>query len=252
MIALISPAKTLDFETKSPIEKTTTPIFINEANRLSKALSELTIEELIVLMRTSKDLAILNYSRIKLWKNRPADKDIKQSLLAYKGEAFRGIDAYSLNKDDFDFAQNHVRISSGLYGILRPLDGIQAYRLEMRTNLKHENFTNLYSFWGNTITQQINQEHKEKDYIINLASNEYFKAIKPKILKGKIITPVFKDFNKGKLKVVTVYAKKARGQMIRYIIKNRITKPEQLKLFDINGYSFDDKFSDDNQWVFVR
>jgi uncharacterized protein len=252
MFALISPAKTLDFETQSPIDKISKPFFTDKANKLSKVLSNFSIKELTDLMNISHELAELNYSRFKMWNNKPTHKDLKQALLAFTGEVFRGIDAYSLNKEDFEFAQNHVRILSGLYGVLRPLDGIQAYRLEMGTKLKHEKFKNLYGFWGNEITQQINDEHKEGDYIINLASNEYFKALKPKMLKCKIITPVFKDFNKGELKVVTVYAKNARGKMIRFIIKNRITAPEQLKLFDINGYAFDDKLSDNSTWVFVR
>lgn len=252
MIALISPAKTLDFETKATIETVSKPFFVDKANELSKTLSTFTINELSKLMNISHELAELNYSRFKMWKNKPGDNDLKQSLLAFTGEVFRGIGAYSLNEEDFEFAQKHLRILSGLYGVLRPLDGIQAYRLEMGTKVSHQSFNNLYQFWGDKITKQINEEHKEEDYIINLASNEYFKAIKTKNLKGKIITPVFKDFNKGELKVVTVYAKNARGKMIRFIIKNRITEPQQLKLFDINGYAFDDKLSDDSSWVFVR
>ncbi len=252
MIAIISPAKTLDFETKAPVEKTSKPFFYEKANKLSKVLSNFSIEELEDLMNISYELAELNYSRFKLWSNKPDESNTKQALLAFTGEVFRGINAYSFNADDFEFAQKHVRILSGLYGVLRPLDGIQAYRLEMGTKLKYQNFDDLYSFWGNEITQQINKEHSKGDYVINLASNEYFKSINKKILKGTVITPIFKDYNKGELKVVTVYAKNARGQMIQHMVKNKITEPEQLKLFDSNGYEYSHNHSDRWNWVFVR
>lgn len=252
MLMLISPAKSLDFESTFKIKESTKPVFQNKANQLIKKLKKYSVEELQDLMDLSYDLAQLNYDRFRLWQENPEAPATKQALPAFTGEVFRGIDAATLSEKDIAWAQDHLRILSGLYGILRPLDRIQPYRLEMGTKLSIAEHKNLYRFWGDSITKETGKIPAAGDYTINLASKEYMKSVKPSQLKAKIITPVFKDFNKGELKVVTVYAKNARGQMVRYIIKNQITEPEKLKLFDINGYAYDDKLSDEHHMVFVR
>ncbi len=252
MLMLISPAKSLDFENPAPVSKTTRPRFKDEANYLASVLKTKSPDELQSLMNISSQLAELNHERYQLWLDKPVPKRSKQALPAFTGEVFRGIDASSFSAADFDFAQKHLRILSGLYGVLRPLDSIQPYRLEMGTKMQVDEHKNLYEFWGDDLTESINKELKKKDVIVNLASNEYFKSLNKKALKAPVITPVFKDYNKGSLKVVTVYAKNARGQMVRYITKNRITDIEQIKHFDVNGYAYDDNLSDDKRWVFVR
>ncbi|MFW5768175.1 MAG: peroxide stress protein YaaA [Bacteroidota bacterium] len=252
MLMLISPAKSLDFESDFNISKSTKPVFRDKANQLIKELKKYSVEELQDLMDISYDLAQLNYDRFRLWQNDPEIPATKQALPAFTGEVFRGIDASSLSEEELAWSQEHLRILSGLYGILRPLDRIQPYRLEMGSKLKIDSKKNLYQFWGDKITKEIGKTPSAGDYIINLASNEYYKSVKPSQLQAKVITPVFKDFNKGELKVVTVYAKNARGQMVRYIIKNKINDPEKLKLFDVNGYAYDDKLSDEHRMVFVR
>jgi hypothetical protein len=252
MLILISPAKLLDFKTQVPTDKMSNPLFVKQANQLIEKLRTYTPEEIQDMMHISPELAQLNYLRFKSWKNTPKPEQTKQAIFAFSGELFRGIQAIKMTDEDIDFAQNHLRILSGLYGILRPLDRIQPYRLEMGIKLEFKAHKNLYSYWGNTITDEINKKNKASDYIINLASNEYFKSIKKQKLNGTVITPVFKDFNKGKLKVVTVYAKNARGQMARYIIRNRISHPDEIKLFDVNGYEFNPNTSTDTTWEFIR
>jgi cytoplasmic iron level regulating protein YaaA (DUF328/UPF0246 family) len=252
MLMLISPAKSLDFDTPFSSDKLTKPEFSKEAAALVKVLREYSADELKSMMRISPALAELNQSRFLSWKKNPKEENCKAALPAFTGEVFRGINASSFSSEDYDFAQDHLRILSGLYGVLKPLDLIQPYRLEMGTKLEVGEHSNLYQFWGDSLNKKINALAGKEDVIINLASNEYFKAAKSRKLKARIITPVFKDYNKGKLKVVTVYAKNSRGQMVQYIVKNRITDPEKLKLFDVNGYEYHDGLSDENTWVFVR
>ncbi len=252
MLILISPAKSLNFETPTQLKKFSQPDYLPQAEKLVKVLQNYSADELKSLMGISSDLAELNRERFLLWQKEALRKDCKQALTAFTGEVFRGINVSDFNDKDFDFAQTHLRILSGLYALLKPLDLIQAYRLEMGTKLEFNGYKNLYDFWGDTITEKINALAKHGQPIVNLASNEYFKAVKSKKLKARIVTPVFKDYTKGKLKVVAVYAKNARGQMVRYAVKNRITDVEQLKLFDVNGYEFHDGLSDENTWVFVR
>lgn len=249
---LISPAKTLDFDTDSPTAKYSIPEFKKKAEVLVNVLRNYSDNDLKSLMGISSTLATLNYQRFMEWGNKTSERNEKQALTTFIGEVYRGISAADFNESDFDFAQEHLRILSGLYGVLRPLDLIQPYRLEMGTKLKTGDFSNLYQFWGDTINEKINSLAGEGEVVLNLASNEYFKAAKVKQLKARVITPVFKDFNKGELKVVAVYAKKSRGSMVRYIVKNRISNPEQLKLFDVNGYEYIDNLSDENTWVFAR
>jgi cytoplasmic iron level regulating protein YaaA (DUF328/UPF0246 family) len=252
MLILISPAKLLDFATKAHTEIASQPVFIEQANQLADEMRNYSVEDLMKLMNISHQLAELNQARFFAWKDHPESSDTKQALLAFTGEVFRGIKAAEMNDKDFEFAQKHLRILSGIYGVLRPMDLIQPYRLEMGTKLKLGDANSLYDFWGDRIRKQIEADNPKDKPIINLASNEYFKSAKAKQMKADIITPVFKDLNKGKLKVITIYAKNARGQMLNYIIKNRITEPEQLKAFDTNGYEYYDAMSDDKTWVFVR
>ncbi len=252
MLMIISPAKSLDFESKSPITKVSQPVFETEANRIASELRNYSESELAKLMKISTNLSTLNRERFLRWTEKPAKKDIKQAILAFTGEVFRGLQANTFTENDFDFAQNHLRILSGMYGVLSPLDGIQPYRLEMGTKLKMDDSKHLYDFWGDKIRKQLEKDNGADKTIINLASNEYFKSIQAKHIDAKIITPVFKDLNKGELKVVTVYAKNARGQMVNFILKNRIEKPEDIKAFDVNGYEYADRLSDDNTWTFVR
>jgi len=252
MLMLISPAKLLDFATEAHTQLASQPIFVKQANQLVNALRNYSVDDLMKLMNISRELAELNQSRFIAWKDQPEASDTKQALLAFTGEVYRGIKASEFDDTDFKFAQKHLRILSGLYGVLRPLDMIQPYRLEMGTKLSFNDVKTLYAFWGDRIRKQIQADNPQSKPIINLASNEYFKSVQAKQMKANIITPVFKDLNKGKLKVVTIYAKNARGQMVNYIIKNRITDPEQIKAFDLNGYEYHDAMSDDKNWVFVR
>jgi len=205
-------------------------------------------------MKLSLKLAELNFDRYETWKPKCTEKNAKQSILAFQGDVYQGLDAASLSAAELKFAQQHLRILSGLYGILRPLDLMQPYRLEMGTKLKTTRGNNLYDFWGSTITEGLNKQLKKlkTDTLINLASNEYFKSVKPKELDAEIITPAFKEFKNGDYKMIGIYAKRARGLMSRYIIQNKLTNPEDLKDFHEEGYKFNSKLSKGNNWVFTR
>jgi hypothetical protein len=251
MIVLLSPAKSLDFESSAISDKISEPVFVKESGDLLKHLAKLSAGDLQELMSISRALAELNFNRFQEMKNFPSEVPAKQAISVFVGEAYRGLSAGDFSEDDLQFAQNHLRILSGFYGVLRPLDLIQPYRLEMGTKLKLEKHDNLYKFWGDKITNQINKD-LQAPVIINLASDEYFKSVNKKILKAEIITPVFYDNHNGKYKMITVYAKNARGAMTRYIIKNRIENPEDLKTAEVNGYKFSEELSDRGKWVFVR
>ena len=257
MLILISPAKTLDFETPSKIESFSKPAFLSDAEVLVEQLQKLSAAEISALMKISDKLGVLNASRYQTWQNFDSIT-AKQALLAFQGDVYQGLDADSFSQSDFEFAQEHLRILSGLYGVLRPLDLIQPYRLEMGTKLAHAKLQlsadTLYDFWQDKLTQAINQQLDKLDNqtIINLASNEYFKAVKPKLLTENIVTPVFKDWKDGKYKIISFYAKKARGMMTAFIIKNRLNNPEDIKDFAEAGYSFDGELSSDNNFVFTR
>ena len=203
-------------------------------------------------MSISPELAALNVDRYQKWTPEPKREDTKQALLAFNGEVFRGLNAKEMSEEDLQFAQGHLRILSGLYGLLRPLDLIQPYRLEMGTRLKYYSYKNLYDFWGDKITKRINTDLGDSKCVVNLASTEYFKSVKEPKLNKKVITPIFKDFSKGEYRVLMTYAKNARGVMANYIIKNRITEPDLMKSFDANGYAYDPSQSDENNWVFTR
>jgi len=254
MLTVISPAKTLDFDTSTVTDVYTQPAHLTQSRKLVRRLRELSAADISKLMSVSDGLAELNQQRFKQWKTPFKPENARQALFAFKGDVYIGLDAYSMNPEAVNFAQDHLRILSGLYGLLRPLDLMQAYRLEMGSRLDTEQGKNLYQFWDDRITKSLNQElrHADSKTLINLASGEYFKSIKSKSLRAEIITPVFKDYNKGNYQVIGFFAKKARGMMARYLIDNRIDEPTALKEFDREGYSYNAALSDDHEWVFTR
>lgn len=254
MITLISPAKTLDIKPIFRTNKFSLPLFLNDSEQLIFELRKIDPKAIASLMKVNKNIANLTIERILSWKLPFNMDNAKQALLTFKGQVYVGLNAESLSEDDLLFAQDHLRILSGLYGILKPLDLMQPYRLEMGTPLNNSRGKNLYEFWNLKISDSINNELAKQKHkvIINLASNEYFKAIKPKQIKKNIITPVFKETKGEKLKVITVYAKTARGLMTRFIIQNKIENPEDIKAFDTDGYLYNPNLSTTNEWVFVR
>ncbi|MCW8934512.1 MAG: peroxide stress protein YaaA [Gammaproteobacteria bacterium] len=254
MLIVVSPAKTLDYTTPPKIKKFTIPDYLNDSAELIHRMRELSSLDISELMKVSTKIADLNFDRFEAWNKKFTEKNAKQAVLAFKGDVYTGLDAESFTEKDFAFAQKHFRMLSGLYGLLRPLDLMQAYRLEMGTRLSNERGKNLYEFWGDTVTEGLNAQLKEikSKYLINLASNEYFKVVKPKVLKGEIITPAFKELKNGEYKMIGVYAKKARGLLSRYIIQNQLSDIEDIKSFDLQGYKFNKKVSKGNNWVFTR
>jgi len=254
MLIVISPAKTLDFET-APITKIhTQPAFLKESRQLVKHLKKMTPAEVSSLMKISDKLGAQNFVRFNEWKTPFTLKNSKQALLAFKGDVYTGIDAEIFSSQDFKFAQKHLRILSGLYGVLRPLDLIQAYRLEMGISLENKQGKGLYEFWASKLTDQINQDLKasKSKHLINLASNEYFKSLQADDINAEIIVPVFKDYKNGQYKIISFFAKKARGLMSAYIIRNRLKDPEELKAFNVDGYKFYKSESTESNLVFQR
>jgi cytoplasmic iron level regulating protein YaaA (DUF328/UPF0246 family) len=254
MIIVISPAKALDFKTKANTALYSDIAFGDEAAQLVEEMRKLSPGELGELMKISPNLSELNFTRFHEWQLPFNPKNAKQALLAFNGEVFNGIQAKTLTDEGLEFAQNHLRILSGLYGVLRPLDLIQAYRLEMGTKKSFGLNKNLYEFWSEKVTANLNEEleKQEQSVLINLASNEYFKAIDKKKLNAEVITPQFKQSKDGSYKMIAIFAKKARGLMTRFIIDNDITNPEELKAFDVDGYFFNNELSKGNNWVFTR
>ncbi len=254
MLIIISPAKTLDYESPLKTKTFTLPDYLENSQELTSQLRQLSPLEISKLMKVSEKIADLNFDRYQAWDKSFTEKNARQSALAFKGDVYRGLDTQSFSAKDFSFAQQHLRILSGLYGLLRPLDLIQPYRLEMGTKFNINQNKNLYEFWGSTITDGLNTQlgKIKSDHVINLASNEYFKAIKPKQLKAKIITPAFKEYKNGEYKMIGIYAKKARGMLSRYIIQNQLVNPEDFKTFNEEGYKFNKKLSEENTWVFSR
>ncbi len=254
MITIISPAKTLDYKSDIQIKQHSQPLFLKETKILIEELRKLNPHDIVRLMKVNNNIAFLNFERNLSWRTPFSLDNAKQALLVFRGQVYIGLDAKTLTEDDLLFAQDHLRILSGLYGILKPLTLMQAYRLEMGVPLKNPIGKNLYEFWGTKITEIINselQDHKHK-VLINLASNEYFKAIKSNLIKADIITPVFKEEKGSGFKVITVYAKNARGLMSRFIIKNRIENPDDIKAFDSEGYLYNRDLSTEKEWVFTR
>ncbi|MRT91845.1 peroxide stress protein YaaA [Ancylomarina sp. 16SWW S1-10-2] len=254
MLILISPAKSLDFETQSKSQNNSEACFLKESQSLIKQLRKLSIDEIAEFMSISPNLAQLNFERFLSWQLPFNMDNAKQAILAFKGEVYTSFDVNTLKKSELDTTQANLRILSGLYGLLKPFDLIQAYRLEMGKKLQTTKGKNLYEFWGDKITNEINKTLKEKNdkYLINLASNEYFKSVNKKKLEAEIITPVFKDLKNGKYKVVSFFAKKARGLMTRFIIQNEITDHEHLKAFNSDGYIFNPHLSNNQELVFTR
>lgn len=252
MKIIISPAKSLDFETPANVKEFTQPRFLEQSEKLNKKLKTISRKKLSELMKISDDLASLNYERNQTWSLPFNSENSKQAIYSFTGEVFRGIDVTTLDESKVPVLQEKLRILSGLYGLLKPLDLIQPYRLEMGTKLKVGRKDNLYQFWGNDLVDSLNSELDDNELLINLASTEYFKALPKKALKVPMITPVFKDFKNGQYKTIMTFAKKARGLMVRYIIENDIETLEQLKGFDTDGYRFTEEMSSENELVFTR
>lgn len=255
MLILLSPAKKLDFESEVLRSKYTQPNMLSDTKVLAKTAKTMTELDLKSLMGISDKLAELNVARFKAFTTPFSLGNAKQAIDTFKGDVYQGFDAETLSDEDIDFAQDHVRILSGFYGLLRPLDLMQPYRLEMGIGFKNQRGANLYQFWGSKITEQLNADlgGDGNPIVVNLASNEYFKSVKASELKARIITPVFKEIKDGKPpKIISFLAKKARGLMTRYIVENRIEHVDTLKNFTESGYAYDAEMSAEDTWVFVR
>ena len=252
MKILLSPAKSLDFKSELPITKTSSICFEKEAQYLNSILKSKNPKELSDLMSISSKIADLNYERNHSWSLPFTKSNARQAVYAFSGEVYRGLDAYSIDSSKIDFLQKSVRIISGLYGIIKPLDLIQPYRLEMGIKLAFDSNKNLYDYWRKKITHQLNLELHDKEPILNLASNEYFKAIDSKVIKSDIYSANFKQFKNGKFKTIAIFSKKARGMMTRFIVDNHITNISDIKSFDYDGYMFDKDSSSEKDLVFTR
>jgi len=250
---VISPAKTLDYESPLATESHTQPEFLDHACELIDQLKELEPHQVSNLMSISEKLGQLNAERFQNWHTPFSLDNARQAALAFKGDVYTGLAAESFSEDDFAFAQNHLRMLSGLYGLLRPLDLMQPYRLEMGTKFENSRGKDLYAFWGSILTEELNRLLAADDgVLVNLASNEYFKSVKKKELNARLITPQFKDWKNGQYKMISFYAKKARGLMCRFAIENRITQADDLKGFNLDGYYCSEEQSEGNNWVFLR
>jgi uncharacterized protein len=254
MLVVLSPAKTLDVETPAPIAKFSQPDLLDESQLLIERCRQLSMQDIASLMKVSDKIAGLNVARFAQWHKPFSLNNAKQAVFAFQGDVYTGLQAESLSVETLEYAQTHLRILSGLYGLLKPLDLMQAYRLEMGTKLDNLRGANLYQFWGALITQSLNKalQAEGDNLLINLASNEYFKAVKKKELNGQVITPVFKDQKNGQYKVISFYAKKARGLMARYIVEQQVTGLDKLKEFVSDGYYFVESQSSATELVFYR
>ena len=254
MLTIISPAKKLDYSQPSEAQTFTQPLLLEHSEQLLKDLRLLSPEDICSLMGLSDKLGALNYERFQEWQTPFSTDNAKQAILAFKGDVYQGLDADNMSADELSWAQDNLRILSGLYGLLRPLDLMQPYRLEMGTKFANQRGANLYQFWGDIITAQLNKlfPTSAQSVLVNLASNEYFKSVQPKNINAEIITPVFMDQKGDKYKIISFFAKRARGLMSAFIIKNKITDAEQLKTFNVDGYSFNSAMSEGNKWVFCR
>ena len=252
MLVVVSPAKKLDWAEHDM--EMTAPVFQDDAVRLNAVARELSVAELMKLMHISEDLAKLNYDRFRSFEETPATDSLRPAALAFAGDTYQGLEAGSLDAEEMAWAQDHFRILSGLYGVLRPMDGMQPYRLEMGSRLKNERGKNLYEYWGSQIAEALNSQAEEtgSDILVNCASQEYFGAVDLKALKPKVITPVFMEMKNDTPKVVSFYAKRARGAMARYIIQHRLNDAEALKDFDTGGYAYKPELSEPDKPVFLR
>ena len=254
MLALISPAKTLDYETALPTDVHTLPRLLTHSQQLIDSSRQLSATQIADLMKVSEKIAQLNVARFKDWQPEFNFSNARQAMFAFKGDVYTGLDAYALNDSQIEYAQQHLRMLSGLYGLLRPLDLMMPYRLEMGTKLHNVRGHNLYQFWDHHITDLINQDlaNAESELLLNLASDEYYKSVNVAEIRAEIIKPVFLDQKNGKYKVISFYAKKARGLMARYMIENQLQRIEDLKSFNLNGYYFDSGSSIHGELVFKR
>ena len=254
MLLVVSPAKKLDYESPLVTTRSSQSSLLDHSAILIERCIKLAPDEIASLMKLSDKLAGLNAARFGEWSLPFTSANARQSILAFNGDVYSGLDANSFSDDDFSFAQQHFRILSGLYGLLKPLDLMQAYRLEMATKLDNVRGSNLYQFWGDIITNELNKTliEQKDDVLINLASNEYFKVVNKKSLNATIITPQFKDWKNGQYKIISFFAKKARGLMARYIIQNKLVDVEQLKNFNLAGYEYNRDLTQGNEWVFTR
>jgi len=254
LIIVINSSKTLDFQQIARISKHTIPELVKDADILVKELRKLSTSDFSKLLKTSEKLTKLNVERYANWQTDVKESNAKQAMLAFRGDIYSGMDVDNYNIKDFNFAQKHVRILSGLYGMLRPLDLIQPYRLEMAAKLTTIRGKNMYDFWGTKINEILKKllKQEKSGTLVNLCSIEYFKAIKSDLLDVKVITPAFKEFRDGSYRFITLYAKKARGMMCNYIIQNHLKEVDDLKSFDVEGYQFNRKISSGKEWVFTR
>ncbi len=256
MLTVVSPAKTLDFDSRAKTRRFTQPSFLEESAQLVGDLKQLNPEDLCDLMNISSNLGELNYQRYANWQTPFNLKNAKQAIFAFKGDVYIGLNAEQFGTADLNFAQKHLRILSGLYGILRPLDLMQPYRLEMGRQFACNGSKHLYEFWGSKLTTHLNHElnaqPQKRKVLINLASHEYFDSLQPNVLDAEIITPVFKDLASGQYRVLGFFAKKARGEMAAYIIKNKINSPGKLKDFNMGGYAFSEEESTKTRLVYKR
>jgi hypothetical protein len=254
MLLVVSPAKKLDFESPVATPKFSQPSLLKQSQLLIDDCIKLSPSDIASLMKLSDKLAGLNAARFGEWSTPFTVENARQAILSFNGDVYAGLDAQTFNDDDFDFAQQHFKILSGLYGLLKPLDLIQAYRLEMGCKLRNSRGENLYQFWGDIITNELNQSLQDNndDVLINLASTEYFKSVKTTLLNATVVTPIFKDWKNGQYKIISFFAKKARGLMARYIIQNKLTMADDIKQFDLGGYQYEPTMSKGNDWVFTR
>lgn len=254
MLLLLSPAKKLDYDSPLHIETHTQPMFVDQAAGLIKVLKTKTAEDISALMNLSPALSELNVQRYAHWKRSFTQANSRQAVLAFNGDVYEGLDAATLSAKQLDWAQEHVAILSGLYGVLRPLDLMQPYRLEMGTRLETPKGKNLYEYWGSTIADYLNERQagQKSPVIINLASEEYFKSVDQKVLKARVVQCVFQDWKNGAWKIISFHAKRARGLMARYAIQHKVAKPEGLQGFDLEGYAYDAAASSADKLVFRR
>ena len=258
MLIVLSPAKSLDYTSPLPAALApalhTKPAFMKRSAELIAILRTLSAAQLGTLMKISDPLAELNAGRYHDWSSRPSNKNARPAVLAFNGDVYDGLQAGAMTAPQFDYLQSHVRILSGLYGVLRPFDLMQAYRLEMGTRLAHAAGRDLYSFWGDSVTRTLSEAMTGSTHptLINLASEEYFKVVKPALLGAKVVTPVFEDWKNGDYKIISFFAKRARGAMARYAALHKIQKPSLLQRFDVDGYRFAPAVSDDSTWRFRR
>jgi cytoplasmic iron level regulating protein YaaA (DUF328/UPF0246 family) len=254
MLIVISPAKKLDYSSPVTAKNHSQPALLDHSAELLQGLKKLSPQDVCALMGLSDNLGALNYERFQAWDRPFTEDNAKPAVLAFKGDVYKGLDADSMTEKQLEWAQGHLRILSGLYGLLRPMDLMQPYRLEMGTKFANQRGKDLYQFWGNIITDEINSllSNAKSPVLLNLASNEYFKSVQQKNIAGRIVTPVFMDKKGDKYKIISFYAKKARGLMSAFIIKNKITAVDGIKKFNVDGYSFNSAMTDGDSWVFTR